>query len=175
MNTHDNMTLQATVEGDGSKTLGGDPQTWSEGFAWLARILILLAIVIAPWVFGSVKYSAQFWITTALLFSLALWWFETALNKRKAQVVPYFAIFLVAGVIIGLIQTIPLSGGMADFLLGRQVELYQEFTQAAGDQESGVIPGQSIFEFLQYMAPNSAVGNGARDDAFELSLFSHTA
>ena len=143
MNTHDNMTLQATVEGDGSKTLGGDPQTWSEGFAWLARILILLAIVIAPWVFGSVKYSAQFWITTALLFSLALWWFETALNKRKAQVVPYFAIFLVAGVIIGLIQTIPLSGGMADFLLGRQVELYQEFTQAAGDQESGVIPARA--------------------------------
>ena len=43
------MTLQATVENDGAKTLGLDSHTWSETFGWIARFFILVAIVIAPW------------------------------------------------------------------------------------------------------------------------------
>lgn len=142
MNTQDNMTLQATVENDGAKTLGLDSQTWSETFGWIARILILIAVVIAPWLLGGVKYGAQFWISTVLLIAMALWWFETALTKRNTQILPYLIIFPMIGLLIGLIQTVPMSGGLADFFMGRQVELYQEFSQPAIDAESSEVPAR---------------------------------
>ena len=103
MNIPDNMTLQATVDQDAANTSGADSKTWSGRFAWLARIVILVVLVIAPWLLGSVGYRAQFWIGAALLISLALWWFETALNNRSTQVLPYIAIFLILGILLGLL------------------------------------------------------------------------
>ena len=135
MNKPDNMTLQATVDQDDAKS-GIDPQVWSERFGWLVRIFILLALISAPWMIGSVQHWAQFWISAALLVSIALWWFETALNKRKAQVIPYVALFVIIGIFIGLFQLVPLSGAFSNFFLGRQVELYQQFAQPALDSES---------------------------------------
>lgn len=133
MNTPDKMTLQATVDQDGARGQKVDAQTWSDRFALLARIFILLALMSAPWMFGSVEFWSQFWISSALLIALALWWFDTALNKRNVQVVPYLAFFLVAGVLIGLIQLMPLPSFLADSLLGRQAELYSEFSQPSID------------------------------------------
>lgn len=131
MNVPDNMTLQATVEGDGARKASRiDRGTWSDGFAWVARILILSALVAAPWFIGSVHFLPQFWISTALLVALAFWWFETAMNKRHSQVLPYISIFVVLGLLIGMFQTIPLWGGMADSILGRQAELYDDFAQS---------------------------------------------
>lgn len=142
MSTQDNMTLQATVDNDGAKTLGLDSHTWSETFGWIARVLILIAVVIAPWLLGSVRFGAQFWISTILLIAMALWWFETALTKRDTQVLPYIIIFPMIGLLIGLIQTVPMSGGLADFFMGRQVELYQEFAQPNIDAESINVPAR---------------------------------
>ena len=132
MNTNDRMTLQATVEGDGPANQSGiDPVTWSAWFSWVARFLILSAIVMAPWMIGSVQSRAQFWLAIALLIALAFWWFETALNKRSVQAVPYLALFLILGILIGLFQIMPLSSGLADIFLGRQSELYSKFAETS--------------------------------------------
>ena len=142
MNTNDRMTLQATVEGDGpAKQSGIDPVTWSAWFSWVARFLIVSAVVIAPWMIGSVQSRAQFWLAIALLIALAFWWFETALNKRSIQAIPYLALFLILGILIGLFQIMPLPSGLADFFLGRQSELYSKFAEtsvatAAGEATS---------------------------------------
>lgn len=126
------MTLQATVEGDGPSTKQGiDPMTWSAWFAWIARGMILAAIITAPWMIGSVQSWAQFWIASALLIALAFWWFETALNKRSIQALPYLALFLIVGILIGLFQIVPLPTGIADVLLGRQIELYEKFAETS--------------------------------------------
>jgi tetratricopeptide (TPR) repeat protein/O-antigen ligase len=142
MNTHDKMTLQATVDLDGARGASINPETWSNRFAWLARILILFALVASPWMLGSVEYWSQYWISIALLLALALWWFETALNKRNTQALPYVALLLVVGLIIGLIQVIPLSGPLNNLLIGRQQELYEEFTLLEKQDSASSIPAR---------------------------------
>ena len=145
MNTPDKMTLQATVEMDGMRGAKVDSQTWSGRFAWLARILILITLVAAPWMFGSVEYWSQFWISSALLFALALWWFDTALNKRNSQVLPYLGLFLIIGILIGLFQLLPLPSILADSFLGRQTDLYADFVQPEVDSENATtIPRISL-------------------------------
>ena len=174
MNIPDNMTLQATVEQDDAKS-GIDPQVWSERFGWLVRILILAALVVAPWMIGSVKYWSQFWLAAALMLSVAIWWFETALNKRKAQVVPYVSVFVFIGILIGLFQLVPLSGAFSDFFLGRQVELYEQFSQPDLTSESNEVCFQNFLEQYRYLAPPSSFGNRTDGVAVVLSLFPNTS
>ena len=131
------MTLQATVEsGSASKQSGVDAMTWSAWFSWLSRGLILAAIVLAPWMIGAVQSWAQFWLSVALLIALSFWWFETALNKRNVQAVPYMSVFLLIGILIGLFQVMPLPSGLADFFLGRQSELYSRFAETTVNPEA---------------------------------------
>ncbi len=132
------MTLQATVAQDEANT-GIDTEMWSERFAWVARIILLATLVAAPWMIGSVAYWAQFWIAAALLIATAFWWFETALNKRNVQVLPYVSFLVMFGILIGLIQLVPLSGGIGDMLLGRQVELYEAFGLSELESETPTV------------------------------------
>ena len=100
----------------------------SEKFAAPARWSLLLAIILAPWAFGSVHNWAQKWISILLLISLGFWWFETAMNSRRKQVLPYLSLLVIGGLIIGFIQMLPLPGMIADFMLGRQKEIYANFS-----------------------------------------------
>ena len=132
MKLPDNMTLKATVEkpatgsGSGSRTKG--QHSWSDRFSWPGRIALLLAIVLSPWAFASVEHWAQQWITIFLLIGLVFWWFETAVNSKKRQVVPYLTFLVLLGLGIGLFQLIPLPDSLGELILGRQQEIYQEFT-----------------------------------------------
>lgn len=126
MNLPENMTLQATLESDRDRI---NKQTMLTGFfAWSGRISLLLAVIGSPWMIGSVGYWAQFWIAVALLAGLAFWWFETASNRRQSQVIPYVFAPLALGIVIGLIQLLPLTSGMADLLGGRQGEMYERYS-----------------------------------------------
>ncbi len=128
MNSPDKMTLQATVDQDGAnRPTGIDRGSWSECFAWFARILILLTLVAAPWMIGSVQSWSQFWISSTILIALAFWWFETALESRSAQIIPYISGLLFLGILIGLFQILPISGMAGDIFLGRQADLYERF------------------------------------------------
>lgn len=142
MTVPENMTLKATVDQTDIEKLSGQrTATWSDRFAWIARILLLLALLSSPWMLGSVQDWSQFWLSLALLIALGLWWFETALNKRSTQVIPYIAIPMIIGIGIAIVQVIPLGDG--SFLLGRQTEIYENYT-AVGAQENAVSPRISL-------------------------------
>lgn len=123
-----NFTLQATladtVASDGEKNRGS---VLLDYLTWPGRLALLLAIVLSPWAFGSVRPWAQQWIAVAMLVGLGFWWFETSLNQKRKQYFPYifFPVFL--GLMIGLLQLWELPSGLASLLLGNQIEIFKEF------------------------------------------------
>lgn len=145
MTVPENMTLQATVDQTDSEKLSGQrTATWSDRFAWIARILLLVSVLSSPWMLGSVQDWSQFWLSLALLIGLGLWWFETALNKRSTQVIPYIAIPMIIGIGIAIVQVIPLGDGLGGLTLGRQAEIYEHYTALGGSQENAVKPRISL-------------------------------
>ena len=125
------MTLEATFgdgkrptpasRGSGGRTGDSESSGLSDYLAWPGRICLLLAVVISPWIFGSVNFRPQFWIAVSLLAGLGFWWFESSMNARRKQVLPLLFFPLVIGIVLGLFQLIPLPESMTS-LLGRQVE-----------------------------------------------------
>ncbi len=144
MNVPENMTLQGTLESKGPAKSELSTPTSSLVFGWLGRISLLLGLVAAPWMLGSVQSWAQYWIALALLAGLGFWWFETALNRRKHQVLPYIFFLAAFGLLVGGIQLIPLPAGIENAIAGRQPELYQRYSVdgevLATAIESGTIP-----------------------------------
>ena len=117
-------TLAETVASNEEKNRGSQ---FLEYLIWPGRIALLLAILLSPWAFGSVRPWAQQWIAIAILVGLGFWWFETSLKQRDKQYFPYvfFPVFL--GVIIGLLQLWELPSGLSSMALGRQIEIFKEF------------------------------------------------
>lgn len=125
MNVPENMTLQATIDQSEVKPSAG--VVLAEWFSWPGRVAVLFAVLLAPWMFGSYGPWAQRLITFCLLIGIGFWWFESAVRRNRNQVMPYVAIPLVLGLIIGFMQTLALPGWLADLLVGRQAELYRQF------------------------------------------------
>ena len=127
-----NMTLKAIVSSKPDSGSGSSKtklkSSISDRFSWPGRIALLLAIVLSPWAFASVESWAQRWVTISLLIGMAFWWFETALNEKKSQIFPYIFFPVLLGLLIGLSQTIPLPAWLGDLILGRQREIYSNFT-----------------------------------------------
>ncbi len=133
-----NLTLQATFARGQAKPkredLGGgsDPgkqTSLGDMFSWPGRIILLLALVWAPWAFGAYEYWAQRWLALSLLAGLAFWWFETAMNNRKTQVFPYLFFPVAAGLLIGFVQLFGLPEPIANLLLERQIDIFDRFTE----------------------------------------------
>ena len=125
MNVPENMTLQATIDQSKVKPTAG--VVLAEWFSWPGRVAVLFAVLLAPWMFGSYGPWAQRLIMFCLLIGIGFWWFESAVRRNRNQVMPYVAIPLVLGLIIGFMQTLALPGWLADLLVGRQAELYRQF------------------------------------------------
>ena len=145
MTSPNNLTLQAMVDEPGERRRGGTSLTWSDRFAWAARIVLLVAIVLSPWMIASVQYWAQFYLSLAMLVGLGFWWFDTALQKKRSQVIPYLAVLIALGISFGLLQVTSLSDSVAQVLLGRQAELYAEF----GTLNGVVAPAQAEAEHVK--------------------------
>lgn len=129
------MTLEATF-GDASNptpaSRGDQSQTpptskLADALSWPGRICLLVAVVLAPWFWGSVFIEPQKWIAVSLLLGLAFWWFDTAMNTRRFQVFPllFFPVFF--GILLAVIQLLPLPESLS-WLLGRQTEIYSQLT-----------------------------------------------
>ena len=85
MNQPENMTLQATL-GRQKKT----PATAArQKFEWPGRICILLALLIAPWLYGSYYFSAQFLMAICCLVGIGFLWFESGVSERRSLILPY--------------------------------------------------------------------------------------
>ena len=126
-----NLTLQDTVANQSKrkKTRRNAESGLVSSFAWCARISLLVAIILAPWMIGSVKCGAQFIIATLLLLGVGCWWIETALTTKNKQYIPYLSVFVMLGMSIGFIQTLSLSEGFANLMAGRQLEFHESFFQ----------------------------------------------
>lgn len=122
------FTLQATLAdtvADAAEKKRGS--LFLDYMTWPGRLALLIAIVLSPWAFGSVRPWAQQWIAIAMLVGLGFWWFETSLNQKRKQYFPYlfFPVFL--GLVIGLLQLWELPSWLASMVLGRQVEIFKTF------------------------------------------------
>jgi len=106
-----NLTLQDTVANQSSRRRSSkdSERGLMFSFSWGARICLLLAVISAPWMIGSVKCGAQLIISVFLLLAVGCWWIETALSTKKRQYAPYIALFVLLGMGIGFLQTMPLS------------------------------------------------------------------
>lgn len=139
MNQSNIPSLQETIEKAASSGsgFGNDKKrlSTSELFEWPGRLALILAVVLSPWFFASVENWAQCTITLALMVGMAFWWFETALNRKNSQVFPYVSILVFLGIGVGLFQIWTLPNSLAELVLGRQVEIYQEY---AGEIDPGV-------------------------------------
>ncbi len=93
---------------------------------------------------GSVQLWSQFWLALALLVGMGLWWFETAFTKRNSQVIPYIIVFLMLGLVIGLLQEWPLPQALGEILLERQVEIYRYTSDAVSEGSSSTVPRISL-------------------------------
>ena len=143
MNQPDNFTLAATLENESSRRPDQQESAVAEFFAMLGRYMVLLALVAAPWMYGSVQTTAQYWLGVAVLLGLAFWWFETALNRKKQQSFPYIFFLVFAGILIGLLQLLPMEGWV-DLVGGRQSELYRRYSTDVSASETGEISAESV-------------------------------
>jgi hypothetical protein len=145
MNQPDSMTLQGTIERNRSSQ-----ESVVDLFARLAQGCVLLVMVLSPWGFGSVAYWAQCLMAIGLLIALGIWWFESAVDPHKSQHIPYVAFLLLGGLAIALVQLLPLPEA-ASFLLGRQVEIYQQFTgEPAASARISLFP-QGTWQIFQLL------------------------
>ncbi len=127
MNQPDKMTLKGTLEQRQSdENAKKTRRSLAQMFAMPARWSLLLALILSPWAFGSVNYWAQQWIAVSLLVGLGFWWFETAMSSRKSQVLPYIAVLVLGGILIGMLQLVVLPDSVADWVLGRQKQIYDD-------------------------------------------------
>ena len=117
-------TLAETVASSAEKNRG---TLFLEYLVWPGRIALLLAILLSPWAFASVRPWAQQWIAIAMLVGLGFWWFEISLKQRDKQFFPYIFFPVFFGLIIGVLQLWELPSGLASMVLGRQVEIFNEF------------------------------------------------
>lgn len=123
MNQPENMTLQATL-GSQKKSSTADVR---QRFEWPGRICILLALIVAPWLFGSVYFSAQFFLAICSLVGIGFLWFESGVSERRSLILPYLLGPLFLGILLALLQIVPLPESFG-WLLGKQAELYPLLT-----------------------------------------------
>jgi O-antigen ligase/tetratricopeptide (TPR) repeat protein len=123
MNQPDSMTLLGTLDKKRS-----DTEPLANFFSRFAQVILLCVVVLSPWAFGSVYYWAQALIGLGLLIALAIWWFETAVNSDKSQQLPYISFVVICGLGVALFQLVPLPDFLTSIFLGRQAEIYREFT-----------------------------------------------
>ena len=123
MNLPDNMTLQATLE----KRHTTPTAEIRQRYEWPGRIFILLALVVSPWLYGSVYFSAQFFIVICSLIGIAFLWFESGVTERKSLILPYLMVPLFVGIVLAALQMLPLPE-WAEAIAGKQKELYPLLT-----------------------------------------------
>ena len=132
MNQPENMTLGSMLEGaksasgpDAPNKVPENESSLSDRFSFPGRIAVLLAVLFSPWALASVRFGPQCTVMVLLLIGLAFWWFETAFHERQSQVFPYVFFLLAAGLLIGIVQIIPLPSWLIELLTGRQPEIYR--------------------------------------------------
>ena len=77
-----------------------------EGMAWIARILVCLLLLIAPWPYGMATWSSQVWLVPVLGGALLL--ASLVAVARRISVGNPLVWSLTIVLVIGLVQIVPL-------------------------------------------------------------------
>ena len=98
MRRPENMTLQATVQGEqrdrsrakssssGNHNQDDTTSTLADKFSWPGRIAVLLALLLSPWANASVHHWAHRYILLALLVGLGFWPILIVLANRQWRI-----------------------------------------------------------------------------------------
>ncbi|MDP1564138.1 MAG: O-antigen ligase family protein [Pirellulaceae bacterium] len=73
------------------------------------RLVVLVMLVIAPWMIGSLAGWAQFGLSIGAVVALGLWFLEIAINRPKSLILPLSVLPLLLAVGLGMLQIWPLS------------------------------------------------------------------
>ena len=131
---------------------------------WAGRIAILVMLLVAPWWYGSVSYTAQLVLFLCGSIATMAWWFATAGSifgqfanktsayKTRVPAVPWLTLPVALGCLFLIAQTLPITGDLADWAAPYQTELYGQFATpiegevALGTNQSpqGTAPAISI-------------------------------
>jgi len=140
-------TLQATIEKK-RQSKEAIANSWS---ARSVRGILYAMLIFFPWSYGGVNYWAQFWVSLGLLVCLTIWWYDVSRDSEKTQTFPYLSIPLIGGILIGLIQLVPLPTFLAQLLLGKQIDIYQQFTGTPPVTAMATLFPQGTWHQLQHL------------------------
>ena len=96
-------------------------------------------LLVAPWWYGSVSYTAQLVLFLCGSVATVAWWFATAgtafgqrtnktpAHKSRFPAIPWLALPVALGFLLLIAQTLPLTGNLADWVAPYQSELYGQF------------------------------------------------
>lgn len=101
--------------------------------SWIGRIACLLIIALFAWLRGGVDLWSQVWIGVLLLIGLVAWGVECLID-RKAPLrgLPLVALPVILGLVLALVQLIPLPDFVAGLVAPQQKQLLESFASPAG-------------------------------------------
>ena len=77
-------------------------------FQTIARCVLLVVILVAPWCLGGVEFESQRWLYAGVLVSFGCWGLATILPARDGSLwFPALAVPLVGALLVGAVQLLP--------------------------------------------------------------------
>ncbi|HEY7818719.1 MAG TPA: O-antigen ligase family protein, partial [Vicinamibacteria bacterium] len=119
------------------------------------RAFLLFVVVLSPWPFGSVAPRAAATLTAVLLTFYGLYWANRLLRQRAVTLPPGW-IWMVCGLALVAVQTIPLPAPLADFAapaVGRAYEPLGNVLESGGERwhSLSLEPFRTEWGFLQLL------------------------
>jgi O-antigen ligase/tetratricopeptide (TPR) repeat protein len=103
------------------------------------RILVLVMLVVAPWLLGSLAGWAQFGLGVISLVALGLWFLEIAINRPKALILPLSVLPILLAIGLGILQIWPLSSEIKERLAATHSQQQWEQLAAATELDREVV------------------------------------
>ncbi|MGQ9574324.1 MAG: O-antigen ligase family protein [Thermoguttaceae bacterium] len=104
----------------------------------LAQLIVLLAVVVAPWPFGSVSARMQGWLGLAVLAALGCFLASRLRRGAAALAVPAAVGPLILGFVLGAVQLFPLDERTAELVSPAGTALRNELTSLESDSDASL-------------------------------------
>lgn len=105
---------------DGAETLRGKSPLLIVG-----QVVFAATVLAAPWAFAGVPTVVQFWLVVAGLAAISIWWLHLGIAGLSTVRIPVAFFPLAMAILLGALQLVPLSGGVAEILAPAQTALRQ--------------------------------------------------
>ncbi|MCH7685786.1 MAG: O-antigen ligase family protein, partial [Planctomycetes bacterium] len=116
----------------------------------MARMCLLAVVTAAPWLFGGVSLSVQWWLSVGVLAALLCWLAGTVISmaefRRESPLLPVTIVPLSAALFLGAFQLLPVGG-----IFNRDVQQIGRETETES------------FTVVQTVTPTAAASQGVLD------------